>query len=316
MADADILGNLREQVLDESQTLVGLLRRCLALGDVTGSDDLRSWAKNELVGYPDDAPLPPYRSITAPLFIDSMGGNTISKGQQINRLQVPKALREIVPESIDFRQPIQEVAQMAASSRQYQRMGYEVFSLVAAEWTKSLGPFQSINAIYYQVSTNAIAGIVDMARTSLVDTVIDLAKTVPQESVPSKTTVDTAVHVHIGSQDNNYSVSIGGSNSGVIGQGAGSVQIQNHSAPTELLPIITQIRAALADVSDPDEKADAEQAIDDFEEAASADAPDPEKVKRRWALLERVSKAIGNAVLNQAVKEGTPLVMDQIQLMM
>jgi hypothetical protein len=72
----------------------------------------------------------------------------------------------------------------------------------------------------------------------------------------------------------------------------------------------------LADVNDPDEKADAEQAIDDFEDAASASDPEPEKVKRRWGIVERVGTALGSAVLTEAVKQGAPVVTDYLQLMM
>lgn len=315
VADTDILKSLREQVLDESQTLVGLLRQCLALGAVTGSDELRAWATNELKGYDDDAPLPSYRSIAAPLFIDTISGRFHSKGQQVSRVQIPDDLIGGVPETIDFRQPIEEIVQTATADKAYQQMGYGTFAYVAAKWSQKLPMFQEITSLYYSVSTSAVAGIVSTVRTTLVEIVIDLAKDVPLESLPSKAKVDGAVQVHINSNDNN-SINVAGSNSGVIGQGAGSTQIQNNSAPTELIDLIAKLRAGLPEVADDEQRADAAQAIDDFEESVSEDNPTAGKVKRRWALLERVSAAIGNAVLNQAVKEGTPLVTDQIQLMM
>ncbi|WP_433574164.1 hypothetical protein [Nocardia brasiliensis] len=58
VADAELLGDLRERVLDESEPLAGLLRTCLALAAVTGSEALRSWAANELKGYEDRAEVP------------------------------------------------------------------------------------------------------------------------------------------------------------------------------------------------------------------------------------------------------------------
>ena len=234
MGDVDLLKSLREQVLDESESLVGLLRKCLALGAVTGSDELRAWATNELKGYDDATPLPPYRSITAPLFVDTISGRFHAKGQQINRLQIPSDLRAGVPDAIDFRQPIEEIVQTATAKKGSQQMGYGSFALVAAKWSEELPMFQDITALYYQVSTSAVAGIVSTVRTTLVEIVIDLAKDVPLNSLPSKAKVDTAVQVHIGSQDNNYKVNVSGSNSGVIGQGDGSSQTQNNSAPSEL----------------------------------------------------------------------------------
>ncbi|WP_076106728.1 AbiTii domain-containing protein [Mycobacterium colombiense] len=313
MADADILKSLREQVLDESESLVGLLRKCLALGALTGSDELREWANNELKGYPDDAPLPSYRSITAPLFINQRGGNEFLTGQQINHLQIPKDLREYVPHSLAFRQPLEEIVQMAASGEKSMKMGYAIFSAVTAEWTKTLGPWQAVTALYYSVMPSSIAGIVSMIRTTLVEIVIDLAKDVPLDSLPSKAKVDSVVQVHIGSKDE-YQVSVH-TNQGVIGQGAGSTQIQNNSVPTELTALIAQMREALADIDDSDQRADAEQAVDDFDEAVSEDDPKPEKIKRRSRALERITTAMGSAVLTQATKDGIALAAEHFHLL-
>lgn len=204
---------------------------------------------------------------------------------------------------------------MATSTKQYQRMGYGSFSLVAAEWTKKLGMFQSVNAIYYSVATTAIGGIVDTVRTALLEIVIDLTKDVPLDKLPNKAQVDSVVQVHVGSNDK-YEVNVGGSNSGIIGQGAGSRQIQNNSVPKELVDLIATLRATLPEVSDDEQRADAEQAIADLEESVSEDNPKPEKIKRRWAMLERVVTALGVAGLSEAVKQGAPVLIDHLQLMM
>lgn len=315
MSDAEILKTLRNQVLDESESLPGLLRKCLALGAETGSDELREWANNELKGYPDGVALPAYRQLSAPLFVDTMGGPMYARGQQISHFQIPSDLRQYVPETIDFRQPIEEVAQMATSGDASHKMGYSIFSVVAAKWSETLPMFQDVTALYYQVSPSAIAGIISTIRTTLVEIVIDLAKDVPLDSLPSRARVDSVVQVHVGSQDNNYSVNVAGSNSGVIGQGDDSTQIQNHTAPSDLVPIIAQLRAALADVGDPDQKADAEQAINDFEDATSEGNPDQGKVKRRWGMLERIFTGIGSAAATQAVKDAAPVVLEHLQLL-
>ena len=190
------------------------------------------------------------------------------------------------------------------------------FVYVADEWTKRLKEFQTISALYFEVPTSSIAGVVDLVRTTLLEMVFDIAKNVPLDRLPSQARVDSVVQVHIGSQDNSYNVTVGGSNSGVIGQGDGSTQIQNSTAATELVSIIEQLRAALTEVSDPDQKADAEQAIDDFEEATSTGEPEPEKIKRRWGILERVATALGVAAVTQAVKDGAPIVAEHLQLLM
>jgi hypothetical protein len=45
-----LLRSLRERMLDESEPLAGLLRKCLLLGAETGSVTLRYWARKELNG--------------------------------------------------------------------------------------------------------------------------------------------------------------------------------------------------------------------------------------------------------------------------
>lgn len=313
MSEADILKSLRNQVLDESESLTGLLRKCLALGAVTGSDELRAWANNELKGYPDDSALPPYRVLDAQLYTNRMGGYELLTHHLTSRLEIPPDLREFVPKKVCLRHSVEELAGLASSSRDLVTMTGPTFAYAANEWTKRLGEFQAITAIYFEVPTSAFAGIIDLTRTTLLEMVIDMTRDVPLDSLPTRAKVDAAVSVHINNSNNE--VNVAGSNSGVIGQGDGSTQIQNHTVPDDLVPIIAQLRAALSGVSDPDQKADAEQAVEDFEEAASASEPDPEKVKRRWGILERILTGIGSAAVTQIVKDSAPVVLEHLQLL-
>lgn len=314
MGDADILQSLREQVLDESESLAGLLRKCLALGAVTGSDELREWANNELKGYAEDSPLPSYRRLSAPLFVDTMSGPNYVRNQQISRIQIPSDLRKHVPETLDFRQSIDEIAQMAEADESTHKMGYGIFSVVAAQWSAQLPMFQDVTALYYQVSPSALVGMVGTIRTTLVEIVIDMAKDVPLNSLPTRAKVDSVVQVHVGT-NNSYEVNVGGNNSGVIGQGTGFTQTQNASVPAELVALIGQMRSALPEVADDDQRADVAQAIDDFEESVSEDDPKPEKVKRRWRALERFGTAVTSAVLTEAVKDAAPLIAENFHVL-
>jgi len=313
MADADILKSLRDQVLDESESLAGLLRRCMALGAVTGSDELRTWASNELKGYDDESPLPPYRAIAAPLYINLRGGYEVENGRQISHLQIPSELRQYVPEKLNYRQPVEELQQMASSREKSQKMGYEIFSVVTEEWTKLLGPWQAVTSLHYSVMPSTVGGIVSTIRTTLLEIVIDLAKDVPLDRLPSQAKVDSVVQVHIGSKDE-YQVSVG-TNSGIIGQGAGSTQNQTNTVPAELISLIATMRESLAHIDDPDQRADAEQAIDDFDEAVTADTPEPGKIKRRSKAVERMATAVGSAFMSQAAKDGVALAAEHFHLL-
>ncbi len=76
-------------MLDESEPLAGLLRKCPLLGAETGSDALRDWARRELNGYAEED-VPNYRKLqNVPISMTSISGNTWTKGQVIDRLQLP-----------------------------------------------------------------------------------------------------------------------------------------------------------------------------------------------------------------------------------
>ncbi|WP_126316629.1 AbiTii domain-containing protein [Mycolicibacterium aurum] len=314
MADADILKNLRDQVLDESEPLVGLLRKCIALGALTGSEELRAWATSELKGYADDSPLPEYRYLDAPLFVNRSAGPLRMTGEAISPYQIPSDLRQHIPEHIGFRQPVEELSRLVSSEKDSIKMSRDGFSIICAEWTKTLDMFMSVDAMYYSVSGSAIAGMIDMIRTTLLEIVIDMTKDDPLDTLPSRAKVDSVVQVHVSSGDK-YEVNVSGSNAGNIGQGSNFSQIQNSSVSKELVDLVSALRATLTQVADEEQRADAEQAIADFEEAVSEENPEPGKIKRRWGWLERIATSVGSAAITQVVKDGTPIVMDQIQLM-
>jgi hypothetical protein len=230
-------------------------------------------------------------------------------------LQIPSDLRKHVPESVNFTQPVEELMRMAEPPNgKAHKIGYEVFSLVVARWSADLPMFQEVSALYYLVPRASVAGIVGMVRTTLVEIVIDLAKDVPLDSLPSRAKVDSVVQVHVRSNDK-YEVNIGGSNSGNIGQGTNFVQNQNNTVPTELTALIGQMRAVLSQVDDDDQRADVEQAIADFDDALSEDEPKPEKIKRRWRALERIATALGSAALTEAVKDVVPMLAQHFHVL-
>ncbi|MCZ1073269.1 hypothetical protein NXT08_24900 (plasmid) [Rhodococcus pyridinivorans] len=309
----NLLHSLRERVLDESAPVAGLLRACLMLGAETGSVDLRRWASKELRGY-DDGDVPAYRKLALPLFADSVSGNVVTTGQLISILHVPEKYRDRVPSEVVFRQSVEELEAMATNGPDTQKFTSDVLPAVAAAWSTEIGAFQEITSLYWKVGRTSIAGIVGMVRTTLVEMVADMTKGVPMNELPSKNQVDSAVQVNLyGSQDQ-YTTNVG-TNSGVIGQGAGSQQTQmNYGAVSaQLAELIAQMRSALDEVPDSDDRADVEQAIDDFEDAVTSNA-EPEKVQRRARALQRVASAVGSAVLSAAATEGAQLALQAIGL--
>lgn len=297
MADADLLRDLRARVLDESESLAGLLRMCLALGAITKSADLRRWAAQELKGYGPDDEVPGYRSLSLPLFVDSFSGNNLLTGQLVSRFSAPAEARQFLPETIAFRQPVEDLVAMGSSPR----FSFEGMSFAATAWNKKLPLGQQIVQLYYMASDSTLTGVVSTVRTTLLEMVLDMTQDVPFDQLPSRDQVDSAVQVNLNNSRDQYSLNVG-TNHGVVGQGMGSTQSQHNGSDVGLQQSIAAIRAALEEVEDPDDRDAVAQAVNDFEEAV--DEGDPETVRRRGGMLRRLAASIGSLALSAAVNEG------------
>ncbi|MGW5918105.1 AbiTii domain-containing protein [Nocardia fluminea] len=299
MSDAALLRDLRERVLDEDEPLAGLLRKCLALGAVTRSADLRQWATYELKGYDLGTKVPAYRDLNLPLFIDSVSGYTHVTGQQVSRFAAPAEARRYIPDLVSFRQPVEDIAAMAVDDSN--RLVVESLAFAQSAWNKELPWAQDIVQIYYKVSSSALTGLLGTIRTTLLEMVLDMSQDVPLDQLPSRRQVDAAVQFHVHGARDQYNVKVG-TNAGVLGVGPGSTQTQNNISDPGIQESIAAIRDALEDVEDPDERAALAQSVDDFEEAVAGG--DLETVRRRGGMLNRLVAGVGNVALTTAVSEG------------
>ncbi|MGV9752692.1 AbiTii domain-containing protein [Nocardia farcinica] len=227
VADAALLRDLRERVLDESESLAGLLRTCLALGTVTGSNALRLWASSELRGYGAGAEVPTYRKLPLPLFIDSISlSNVIVRGHSVSRHMAPADAQELIPALVAFRSPIEHLVGMAEGGGNH-KIRMESLKFAAARWNANRGDYDpEIADLYYMVSDTAVGGIVSVVRTTLVEMVMDMAREVPLDQLPTRRQADAAVHVHVDGSHAEYHVKVH-NNSGVIGQGPSATQAQH-----------------------------------------------------------------------------------------
>lgn len=153
-----LLSSLRERVLDESEPLAGLLRKCLMLRAETGSEALRQWARYEVSGYGDDVGVPSFRLLPAlPISVNSINGNTWAKNQTFNRLQLPVEARKGVPESFPLRQPVEELESLVGKSS----VSVTSTGLAYAQtvWNSKLGPFQQIVGMSYVLPGGSLSGV-------------------------------------------------------------------------------------------------------------------------------------------------------------
>ncbi len=205
MARRSLLAQIERGAHDDSSDLVSLLRRCITLGGITGSESLREWASQELTGYGDGDELPAYRKAAAPLVLDAhVPGGRIT-GQQVPYALIPDFARDDLGDDVDFRQPISEVAEMLASARRHGettvKLGVPLGSGVVALMNDELrrgAQRQVIERIYWDVSLVPLTRILDAVRTRLVALIAEMRAGTPAgKTLPTREVTEQAVGIAI-----------------------------------------------------------------------------------------------------------------------
>lgn len=284
-----LLRSLREHIIDESQPLAGLLRKCLLLGAETGSESLRTWARNELNGYRDEDHLPDYRRLVSiPISIDTLSGPNWSKNLIIDRLQIPEEAREFVPEMIPLHQGVDELERTASQ----ESVRFTSPGLAAAQsiWTNELGMFQSIEGIRYVMQGSAFAGILGEIRTTLVDMVAELTATTPLTELPTKAQVDDAVTRYVGDVYNT-----------TIHEAGGPIAIGNRAkaaglSVSDVLELLDGLQSEIETEVEGDHREILEALVELRAELASA-TPDTGEVVKKAGRLRTLATQVGGGAL-------------------
>lgn len=283
-----LLRSLRERLLDESEPLAGLLRKCLLLGAETGSETLRDWARKELNGYGDDDEVPDYRKVDGvSILMDSMSGNTWTQNQVFTRDQVPPDARKYVPEKLPFKQPIDELEQLA----QQKRLSFKSRGLAIAQtvWNQQLGPYQSIVGLSYTLSGTAFVGVLGQIRTKLVEIIADLTADTPLSELPKKDQVDAAVSHRIGGDVYNTTIQ---TTNGTVAIGAKAKASTEGMTLDEALRLLDKVQQAAADVANP-QRAELLDALGELRDAAKNDKPDTGDVVKKVGKLRDIANKLG-----------------------
>lgn len=300
-----LLQSLRARALDESETLAGLLRKCLLLGAETGSSSLRDWARLELNGYDGETPVPEYRQLAgAPMTMDSMSGNTWTTGQTISRSQIPTAAREYAPEFIFLTQPVEELERLA----QEKSLHFKPGGLVAAQtlWNQKLGPFQSIVNLSYVVSGSVFAGLLGQIRTKLVDLIADLTIATPLTEIPRREDVDAAMLQRIGHVGDVYSTTVVNPQGPTgIGRGANASSGLNVD---EVLLLLTAVQQAAE--SETTDTTDIEDALAELHEVLNRPEPETGEVIKRAGKLRAIADKLGVTAVSSATSSAVSALTD------
>lgn len=296
MAEDSLLGSLRQHMLDESEPLAGLLRKCLMLGAETGSESLRQWARKELNGYGIDDPLPSYRKLsTPPLSADTMSGNTWAQNMTYSVLQLPSKAREAVGDEFPLRQPVEELEQLGTRTS----LSFTNGGLTYAQqlWNQGLGPFQQVMNLRFTVSGSTFAGVLGQIRTQLVDLIADLTATTPLAELPRKETVDAAVSSHIGVQ---YNTTIQ-STSGPTAIGSNAIAKTEGLSADDAMKLLDAVRDSVGEVEEARVRAELLEVLDALQAELRVAAPSTIEVVGKVGKLKEIASRVGSAGLSAAV---------------
>lgn len=301
-----LLQALRDRILDESEPLAGLLRKCLLLGAETGSDALCEWARRELNGWGDEDDVPDYRKLhDAPIGYNSISGNTWATGLTISRLQLPKKAREVLPVELEFRQPVEELEQHASAKS----LLFRTNRLAYAEtmWNTELHMFQQVSNLHYTMSGSTVAGMLGQIRTKLVDFVADLTAGTPLTGLPGKERVDAAVHARIGDVYNTTIMKA----DGPLAIGSGAEAKTEGLSVDDALRLLAEVRTSAEDVPAED-RAELDQAIDDLQATLEEDQPETGEVVRRAGKVRAAAQGVAQKVGMLAITAATTTAVDAV----
>lgn len=301
-----LLRALRARILDESEPLAGLLRKCLLLGAETGSDALREWARRELNGWGDQEDVPEYRKVhDAPIGYNSISGNMWAKGLTISRLQLPEKARDVVPDELEFRQPVEELEQHAGTKS----LSFRTNRLAYAEtmWNAELHMFQQVSNLHYAMSGSTVAGMLGQIRTKLVDFVADLTADTPLTELPGKERVDAAVHERIGDVYNTTIMKA----EAALAIGSGAEAKTEGLSVDDVLRLLAEVRTSAEDVP-VDDRAELDQAVDDLQATLEEDQPETGEVVRRAGKARAAAEAVAQKMGMLAITTATTTAVDAV----
>lgn len=205
---ADLMAQIERDLLDE-KPLDTLLRKLILLGGNAGSPELRNWASLELRGYGREVELPLYRTVSAPLQVDGAVPGGIVRHETIGAMDIPDFARDEINEQVPLRMGVSEIHSMVDQHRNDRIVKLQppgAPDLVAyMNGTREMNGH--ITALYWSVSTIALAGVLDQIRTRLAELIAELRSATPQgQNLPTPTQAANAVNFVINGLGNRVSI--------------------------------------------------------------------------------------------------------------
>jgi AbiTii len=203
----DLIAEIEQDVLDPNASIATALRKCVALGGRSGSEQLRDWATRELKGYAGIDEIPAYRVIQAPLMVDAVSGNVQITHQQFPPSGIPDWAQEHISERLELRYGAGEIEEFCKDGNGVHLQPPGASDLTRVMNAESDRPYQHIVSLYWAVAPAALRGVLDQIRTALTQLVAELrANMTGGETVPSAEAANQAVSVVVTGKRSKVSV--------------------------------------------------------------------------------------------------------------
>jgi hypothetical protein len=247
---AHLLDEIHDGALDSTVALPDLLRKCISLGGEMGSERLRDWTQQELMGYGPGTEVPAYRKAASLLYLDGSTIGGLIRGQQVPLNMIPVEIRDKVREQMDnieVRYPVAELVHLVESQRQRGETSVKLSPPLAQELVQLINhelaendrrnnpfptpfpapPRQVVERVYWEVGLNDFAAMTDAVRTVLVQLVVEMRAATPRgEARPSPEAAEQAVDVALfgKARVRNLVINqVGASSQGAASSGGGAV---------------------------------------------------------------------------------------------
>lgn len=195
-ADRGLLAQIEDGALDSSRSLADTLRKCVALGGLAGSEELRDWARRELEGYKVEDELPNYRTLPGTVKIDGVTFNAVITGQQLSSYEIPEFARDDLTSGVKMTQGIAELELIERSGSEVKLQHPQMQNLVAYMNSQQAKRSGTITTMYWVVGRASVLGAIDAVRTTLVALVAEIrAMSVDTGLIPTTEIAERAVQV-------------------------------------------------------------------------------------------------------------------------
>lgn len=195
------LRSIQQSALNMKEPVTDLLRKVIALGGRTGSQELMDWARRELTGYGRDDPLPEYRQAFAPLQIDGITFTAHIKHQTLAPFDLPDFAQGHITNDVSLRMSISQIEHLAKETPRG-----EVVKLAPAgsddlvSFMNGVGTWSGhIERLYWAVSPVVFVGVLEGVRTTLVSLMAQMEAVTPPAAIlpsPEGTAASVALVVY------------------------------------------------------------------------------------------------------------------------